>query len=48
MSMIITSEERDGYINKGRGTAEFVRWMDRSMKAYGGEKLRKTVIPVKM
>lgn len=48
MSMNITSEERDGQINKGRGMSEFVHWMGRHMKAYGREKLRKNVIPVKM
>lgn len=30
MSMNITSEERDGKINKGRGMGEFVLWEGRS------------------
>lgn len=48
MSMNITSEERDGKINKSRGMGECVRWEGRRVKAYGGEKPRKIVIPVEM
>lgn len=48
MSMNTACEERDGEINKGRGMSEFVRWEGRSMREYGGEKLRKIAIPVKM